>query len=455
MPPVVSRELRKILLLALLSLIPGILYDQVALCLLLVSLAYSAYLLRKTYLLHRWLLGEQGTQVPDASGLWGDVFNLIYRMRKRDRERKRRLASALMRFREAISALPDAVIALDAYGRIEWSNEAALAAFGLRKSDVGQPLSNLLRDPVLQSYLSDHSGDHQIEFSSEWDSDKTLSLRTIHYGSGQRLLIARDISRLHQLESMRRDFIANASHELRNPLTVLSGYLETFAEDDIQATAPEFIRPLSSMQQQTKRMERIVEDLLILTRLESDPPQSNTELPLNISTIVANIITEAKILSGKKKHLISLEMSAAIQLVGNEIEIHSAFSNLVFNAVQYTPAKGKIIVKWAQDTNGSAYFEVKDTGIGIPQHHIPRITERFYRVDVGRSRETGGTGLGLAIVKHVLNRHQATLEITSEPERGSRFICRFPRERIQHHTQLTQDLPKDVSDESVNMQSES
>jgi len=268
-----------------------------------------------------------------------------------------------------------------------------------------------------------------VEIPSPVDDKVHLSVQVIIYGDNQRLLIARDVTRLRRLEAMRRDFVANVSHELRTPVTVLVGYLETLEED--AECARRWARPLALMREQATRMRRIVDDLLMLSRLETEDAghHPRARQPVDVPALLGRIVEEARALSGPRGHRIGLEAERGLGLAGSEGELASAFTNLLANAVQYTPEGGEIRVRWWSDAAG-AHLAVSDTGIGIAPEHIPRLTERFYRVDVARSRATGGTGLGLAIVKHVLQRHDARLHIESEPGRGSTFRCDFPPERL-------------------------
>jgi two-component system phosphate regulon sensor histidine kinase PhoR len=366
---------------------------------------------------------------PDASGIWGEIFNYIYRLQKHNRQRKRRLAAMLNRFQEATSAMPDATVVLGPYGDIQWFNDAAQHLLGLRPSqDGGQRIDNLIRQPEFISYLTRGKYEQSVQLRSPAIEDTTLSVRIVPYGNEQRLLLARDVSHLQRIEQMRRDFVGNVSHELRTPLTVISGFLETLADDKEDPCTQQWGRSLHLMQQQTTRMQHIVEDLLLLSRLETDRSGAPRE-PVAVPALLEMIREDAVLLSGDKGHEIHLEVDPTLGIYGAERELHSAFANLVTNAVRYTPERGVITIRWYQDSAG-AHFEVADTGSGIAPEHLPRLTERFYRVDVGRSRQSGGTGLGLAIVKHVLTRHDARLRIESEVGKGSLFVCDFAPARI-------------------------
>jgi len=275
------------------------------------------------------------------------------------------------------------------------------------------------------NWLSSSPLARPLEFIAPGDESRNLSLRMEAYGEDRYLLIGRDVTALHRLQEIRQDFVANVSHELRTPLTVLSGYIETIIDmDEIQD--PGMLRILRSMHQQSDRMRRIVEDLLLLSRLETSTVSDDYFERVDLPQMLDGILVDAEILSADEAHVFVREIDKSLLLRAIPREIYSALSNLVFNAVKYTPARGRITVRWYQRGDGASVFEVEDTGIGIDHKHIPRLTERFYRVDVGRSRARGGTGLGLAIVKHVLIRHDAPLHIESEPGKGSLFRVTFP-----------------------------
>ncbi|WP_096365245.1 phosphate regulon sensor histidine kinase PhoR [Thiohalobacter thiocyanaticus] len=410
----------------------GLLLGQpvvLVLLLLLVVLAYLAWQLRNLRLLQRWLEEGRRFQPPESVGVWGDVFQGIYRLQQRNRKRKRKLRKMLKRFQEATEALPDATAVLTQDDEIEWWNPPAAGLLGLSyPRDIGQRIGNLIRHPDLSGYLrgGEYEGD-AVELSSPVDEHIRLSLRIVPYGKNYRLLIARDITRLQQLEQMRRDFVANVSHELRTPLTVVCGYLETL-EEECGRGEPELQKIIATMREQSERMQRIVDDLLMLSRLETERVSEQPE-PVNVAAMLAQVCEDARRLSGPEHHQIRLEADAGLWLRGNDNELRSLFSNLVFNAVRYTPGGGEITVKWFCD-DSDAVFEVADSGIGIAEHHLSRLTERFYRVDTGRSRARGGTGLGLAIVKHVLLRHGGRLEIDSRLDEGSTFRARLPAARV-------------------------
>jgi two-component system phosphate regulon sensor histidine kinase PhoR len=387
--------------------------------------AYLAWHLRNLWRLEHWLGRERRFAPPEADGIWGVVLNHYWRIRRRDRTRKRRLAEVLREVREATVAMPDGTVLLDRGQEIQWFNAAAQELLGLRApQDYGQPIANLVRNPVFVRSLAAR-GREPIEIPSPVDARRWLQLHLVEYGAGQALLLARDATRMRRLEQMRREFVANASHELRSPLTVIRGYLEALLDDP--AVRAEWQPQVDEMRRQADRMAGIVNDLLELSRLETESEEPPLE-PIDVRGVVARIREEALAL-GEGPPDVELRFDTELRLGGAEREIYSAFSNLVFNAMRYTPPKGRVTVRWYEGPGGAPTLAVQDTGIGIAREHIPRVTERFYRVDPSRTRARGGTGLGLAIVKHVVQRHGGQLLIESEPGAGSTFTCAFPLAR--------------------------
>ena len=380
---------------------------------------------RHVDLLIDWLKRPTPGQVPDGRGIWDYVFALLHRFERAQTRQRQQIARTLARFRQAGRAHPDGVVILDADNRIEWCNDTAESHLDLNvETDAGQPVTNLVRQPEFVAYVESGDFARPMELRAPRGAGVVLSVQIIPYGDAQKLLLSRDVTRLEKLETMRRDFVANVSHELRTPLTVLSGFLETIKE--LQLDPKRSRDYLNLMAEQSKRMQRIVDDLLTLSTLESAPEPSLGNR-IRVAPLLDRLRAEAEALSGGK-HRIVLDAEPGFDLLGSENEIASAFGNLATNAIRYTPAGGEVRLTWRATADG-AEFAVEDSGLGIATEHIPRLTERFYRVDRGRSRETGGTGLGLAIVKHVLTRHQATLEIISEHGKGSRFAARFPARR--------------------------
>jgi two-component system, OmpR family, phosphate regulon sensor histidine kinase PhoR len=361
-----------------------------------------------------------------GKGVWHELDRLLQRNRNELRARKRHLIALLRAYRAAAAALPDAVLVVDRNSqRILWFNDAATPLLGLQAPrDLHAPLGARLQPLPIAHWLA--SGRHAEPLSdvrSPVSADMRLHLRLIPYSDALWLLLARDVTQLMRLEQMRRDFVANVSHELRTPLTVLHGYLEMLDPADQPVWEP----ALTEMRRQSQRMTQLVEDLLTLSRLEAG--NASTEESVPMTAMLASLRREAEALS-QQRHTVTIEDTAHVDLWGSQKELHSAFSNLVSNAVRYTPTGGSIAIRYARAADGGASLSVQDSGYGIPATHLPRLTERFYRVSASRSRESGGTGLGLAIVKHVLGLHQARLEIESEVGRGSRFTCRFGPERV-------------------------
>jgi two-component system, OmpR family, phosphate regulon sensor histidine kinase PhoR len=376
--------------------------------------------------LARWLAAPLAEEVPEARGSWEPIFRALHRHEREAVGRQRELAHALERFRHAAQALPDGVVILDAENRIEWCNDTAASHLKLdARADAGQPIANLVRDPDFIAFLAGGHDPAPPALRMSVERGAALELQIIPYGQAQKLLLVREVTHAERVETMRRDFVANVSHELRTPLTVLVGFLETVRELKLD---PQRVRDyLGMMQQQAARMQRIIDDLLTLSQLESAPTPPIE--PVKVMPLLERVCSDARALSAGR-HEITLQAEPTVDLLGSEAELASAFGNLAANAVRYTPAGGKVRLVWRENPL-SASFTVEDTGVGIAPEHAPRLTERFYRVDRGRSRDTGGTGLGLAIVKHALVRHDARLEITSAPGRGSRFSAQFPAHRLR------------------------
>ena len=388
---------------------------------------YLVWHLRQLDRLSEWMERRLTGDAPESDGIWEDVFMRLYRFRLRNKRRHKRLVKRLARFQEAAQAMPNAIVVLSHDNSIEWCNSAATRMLGIHtKDDLGQRLLNLVRHPQLVNYITKADFEEPLLMPSPVNETRTLSVRLVAYGDDQTLLVGRDITRLQHLKQMRRDFVANVSHEMRTPLTVINGYVEMMRDND-SSSGDENQEMLIRIDEQSTRLQSIVDDLLQLSRLESARTDTINEI-VNIPAVLDSIIEDAKGLSGEQQHKISADIDRSLNFRGNEIEIRSAFSNLIFNAVRYTPAHGVIDINWFKDSEG-AHFSVRDSGMGIPAHHIGRLTERFYRVDVARSRHTGGTGLGLAIVKHVLQRHDGVLDIKSSVGTGSEFRCDFPEAR--------------------------
>jgi two-component system, OmpR family, phosphate regulon sensor histidine kinase PhoR len=376
--------------------------------------------------LRRWLRRPELERLPRGRGVWEEALAELHRFLKRRDAEHETLAQSLARFGAAVRALPDGVVILDRESRIEWSNPTAAHHFGIdARRDLGQPVVNLIRHPDFVAYLA--AGQFAEPLVLRARDDTILSLRVIEFGEEQKLLSSRDVTTEERIDTMRRDFVANVSHELKTPVTVLSGFVETLSDESFAMTPAQRGRYLGMMAEQAQRMQRLVEDLLTLSALESSAAPAD-ERPIEVRPFVERMAEEARALSGGR-HRIEATVHDDCRLLGSAAELHSAFSNLVSNAVRYTPAGGSVALGWRL-VDGRGVFSVRDSGIGIEARHIPRLTERFYRVDSGRSRETGGTGLGLAIVKHALTRHQAALDVDSQPGRGSTFSAVFPPGRV-------------------------
>ncbi len=374
-----------------------------------------------------WLGDPDTREVPDGTGLWEDVFAQLNKLTKRRRKEREQHAAALQQMQQATSALPEGVVILDEADRIEWCNPLAERHFGLDgERDIGQQITYLARQPEFVQYLASNNFAEPLKLRDMRHESMVLSVKLIAYGSNKRLLISRDITHFERIETMRRDFVANVSHELRTPLTVVNGFVETL-QDMPNLENNMARRALQLMGDQTKRMESLVNDLLTLSRLENAQNTLHEE-KVGVPELLQALLDEGRSLSNGQHHL-RLEIESGARLTGSVSELHSAFSNLVTNAIRYTPQGGDIVLCWKEQGDGHMVFSVKDSGIGIAPQHIPRLTERFYRVDRSRSRETGGTGLGLAIVKHIAMRHQAQLDVASEEGQGSTFSIVFPAKR--------------------------
>ncbi len=369
-------------------------------------------------------LRERNGKLPDSAGTWSGIFRPVESLEEENRNLQRQLRESLEEFRSLTDAFPDATLVIEDNDAITWFNEAARRLLGFKDpEDLGQPVTNLVRDPDFADWLGvqDHVGSG-LEMACPHKEHVRLFVNAVHFREGQRLLIFRDITDIHNLERVRRDFVANVSHELRTPLTVLLGYLEALAED----CPAEMRQAVEGMQSHTGQVQALLEDLLDLSRLQSDE-RPRKEQAVDIPALLMQLKDQAGELS-QGQHSLLFEIQPDLWLHGDPEDLESAFRNLLANAINYTPGGGSVTVRWESTPNGPV-LSVIDTGIGIPHRDIPRLTERFYRVGSGRSRNSGGTGLGLAIVKHVLNAHQAEMRIESELGTGSSFSCHFPAAR--------------------------
>jgi len=373
----------------------------------------------------RFLDWRQQLRTVHGQGLWAALETLVHRRQTETRARTRRLVGILRAYRQAATAMPDGALVLDRRdGRVVWFNKTARHLLGLEyPQSLERPLGELWPDARVGEWLAGAGAEEAIDLQSPLDDSVRLHARLLKYSPDQWLMVVRDVTQIARLEQVRRDFVANVSHELRTPLTVVHGYLDLMEPDE----NPEWAPMLEEMRKQSQRMNDLIEDLLTLSRLEARDGTADEPVPM--SALLVTLRREAEALS-QGRHKIEVEDQAAVDLTGSPKELHSAFSNLVSNAVRYTPTGGRVAIRFARTPNGGAELSVQDSGQGIPQQHLARLTERFYRVSTSRSRESGGTGLGLSIVKHVLGLHKAQLRIDSEVGRGSRFACVFGPERI-------------------------
>ncbi len=375
----------------------------------------------------RWLRGSRQVQAPQNSGLWGE---LGYRVERSIRFVERDLANEkarLAQFLSAIEASPNGVLLIDTSQQIEWCNGVAADHFGLNpRRDMRQRVTNLVRAPAFVAYLQAGVFAEAVQFPAP-DGRRVLSVLVRGYGDGMHLVLSQDVTERERSETMRRDFVANVSHEIRTPLTVVAGFIETMGQ--LPLTEVERKRVLMLMGQQTQRMQTLVSDLLVLAQLEGSPRPA-ADRWVSVDALLTRVEADANALSSGR-HALSVGRAAGVTIAGSESELVSAIHNLVLNAIRYTPDGGSVEVAWRAESDGGASLEVVDSGPGIAREHLPRLTERFYRVDSSRSRDTGGTGLGLSIVKHVAQRHGAELDIESELGHGSTFRLRFPAHRIR------------------------
>ena len=433
-----QKDIWKFSLLLSFAGIIGFVTGYFLLSILLVALAIIAWQTFRLNLLYKWTVNEQNNPMPETSGLTYLLHREINRRRIQNKHRKRQLSTLLNQFRQAISALPDGIVLIDNQGKIEWANENAKDVLGIKwPEDAQLRFGDLIRYPEVDAILKQKNPQKEGAIvNSLLHSGHTINIKSVRYTDNLRMVIARDVSRLIKVNQMHTDFVANVSHELKTPLTVLRGYLEIIEGSD---KLPEmFIKPLSQMNLQSVRMQLIVSDLLYLAKLE-DSDSAKKHEKTDVTHIVNTIIETIQPLIEEKHHKLELDIDYSMQIIGSQSELHSAFSNLITNAINYTPENGLIRIHWKQVDN-NAVFSVNDNGYGIAAHHLSRLTQRFYRVDTDRSREGGGTGLGLAIVKHILQRHDGELEINSEEGVGSQFKCVFPISRINKPEENTNSI---------------
>ena len=425
-------ELRKQVLILVSVCLVGYSIGQFLPALLLLLVCYVLFNLVQLHRLTKWLAKDHASDrsaPPEGFGLWGGVFDGIYRLQKQERRASAYLENIVNKAQESSAALEMAIIMVDRNNNLDWWNKATESLLGLRyPEDRRLPVTNLIRDPAFTAYFGRNVYDEPLHINAPGDSGKRLEIQIALFGENERLIIVRDISQLHRLELMRKDFVGNVSHELGTPITVIKGYLEAIL-DNIQDLDGKWEKPVIQMHQQSSRMENIVKDLLALSALETGTP-SRKQSSFALIQLLSEIVNDARQIFAQQDHQFSLSCDENIKFIGDRGELYSAIANLVSNAAKYTPYQGKIniLIRLSED-----FLEahVEDNGPGIDAQHLPRLTERFYRVDVSRSSETGGTGLGLAIVKHIVNRHDGELTVSSEVGKGSCFTCRFPLSRVK------------------------
>ncbi len=405
----------------------GKLLHQPTLIFWVVLIVYLGHHLFHINRLMTWLRAGKAHEIPKGLGIWEEIYYLIFRLRRRNRRRKKQLVRMLERFRTATAALPDATVVLNAMDQIDWFNDAAGVLLGLRRGDIGQNIGNLIRYPQFTHYLQHGNYQAKVGIPSPVSANLSLDIRVVPYGESLRLLVAQDVTQLRFMERVRTDFVANVSHELRTPLTVIRGYVESLV-DNSSALPAHYARVFQRMEEQVLRMQHLIDDLLTLTRLESAAHQL-AQNPVDVPAMLQGICDEALMMAIDDKPEMALSLDTTACLLGSEQELRSAFSNLVHNALKYCGDGDHVLVRW-YDEPGGARLDVTDNGPGIAREYLPRLTERFYRVDAARG--PGGTGLGLAIVKHVMARHGAEFKIASTPGEGSCFSCCFPANRVIH-----------------------
>ncbi len=422
-----KQDLRLLLFFLLIASLIGFGVGYFWSCIFVAFVVFFILQLRSLYLVNEWISNRPYDVPPNLSGIWGALLFNVYRAQRQERIVQAEMVGLIDRAQSSLVALAEAVVLIDDQHQIEWWNPAAEKLLGINPLDRGRNLLAILRQPSFIEYFNhiDQAPDG-IRLQAQMDEDRYVQVKLTRFGGESRLLVAYDTTRVHNLEQMRKDFVDNISHELRTPLTVLSGYIETFIDqDDI---TPRWKRAFTQMQSQTKRMNALVNDLLLLSNLENNKKVAKNQI-IDMANLMNQLFDDARAYNLDYGHTLNLDIDSHCDLIGSDMEIASAFSNLITNAIKYTPKGGIITIGWHEDGD-HAYFTVQDNGIGINPKHLPRLTERFYRVDSARSRQTGGTGLGLAIVKHVLMQHGAYLEISSKENEGSTFTAVFPKERL-------------------------
>ena len=424
-----KQDLRLLAFFLLIAALVGFGIGYLWICILIACAVFFALQLRSLYLVNEWISNRPYDVPPNLDGIWGALLFNVYRAQRQERIVQAEMVGLIDRAQSSLVALAEAVVLIDELHQIEWWNPAAEKLLGIQQLDQGRNILSILRQPNFIEYFNNIDlAPDGLKMKSSVLEDHYVQVKLTRFGRESHLLVAYDVTRMHNLEQMRKDFVDNISHELRTPLTVLSGYIETFT--DQEDLNPRWKRAFDQMQSQTRRMNALVNDLLLLSRLENDKKVAKNQI-IEMPSLMNQLYDDAHAYNVDYGHTLNLEIDSHCDLIGSDMELASAFSNLITNAIKYTPKGGTVTVGWHDDgTHG--YFTVEDTGIGIDPKHLPRLTERFYRVDSARSRQTGGTGLGLAIVKHVLMQHQAYLEVESKENRGSIFKVVFPKERLYH-----------------------
>lgn len=413
---------------ALFGCLLGMLLNNIALGLFLAASAYVIWVHRKLSELLSWIRNRKEYEAPESRGVFEDISLEIDYLRDRHKKRKKRLGNYLKQFKQATRALPDATIVLDLMGNVQWANKACEETLGVRwPGDVNQRITNLIRNPELLPFIDSPRHGASIDISAPLNKNRQYNVRLARYGKNQWLFVARDVTDLQRAHQVRKDFVANVSHELKTPITVIKGYIETLRmqHEDLPGV---FSQALQQMEAHTNRMQSLVEDLLLLSELEQGESLSNAP-SIAVAEMISEVHQQTTQIDGASERIYSLELDPKLSITGSPKALHSILSNLLINAIRYSDGRDVIELRWYQDEDG-AHFSVKDHGIGIEEQHLNRLTERFYRVDFGRDRSEGGTGLGLAIVKHALSLHNATLHIESEIGKGSLFRCDFPSSQI-------------------------
>lgn len=423
----ISEDIRKLALILIIAGFIGLGVHHFLLCITLGLILFFALQFRSLYIVNQWISQHSQEPPPDLSGVWGALLFNVYRAQRRERMMQAEMVGLIDRAQSSLMALEEAVVLIDEQHCIEWWNPAAERLLSLKFGDHKRQVLTIIRHPDFIQYFN-HVNDFPdgIVVESSFHDGRYTQIKLTRFGYESRLLVAYDVTRIHKLEQMRKDFVDNVSHELRTPLTVLSGYLETLSENE--EMPQRWKRAFDQMQQQTRRMNALVNDLLLLSRLENESLQAKNQI-IDMAELMNQLFDDAQGYNTEYGHTLNLNLESHNDLIGSDMELASAFGNLITNAIKYTPSQGTITIAW-QDRGDEAVFSVQDTGIGINPTHLPRLTERFYRVDSGRSRETGGTGLGLAIVKHVLAQHDGHLEIESKEQLGSTFKAVFPKHRL-------------------------